>query len=148
MILVRHADRDTSQGNTQDNSLSAKGRKQADTLACEISEYFTGSAAVSLYSSPKRRCLETLQPLAKIRNAQITVDPRLDEQGRNEALITFENRVHDFVTDLRQVTNGLTVVCSHGDWIPIFLRMINEEVRDLRKGEWIEIKSIGAKFSR
>jgi 8-oxo-dGTP diphosphatase len=106
VYLVRHAkagERRIWDGSDHERPLSKKGRRQAELLA----ERLATKGATSLHSSPYVRCVETLEPLAGLLGAEITLDTRLEEDQPFEPVLDL----------LAEVDNG-AVLCSHGDVIP------------------------------
>lgn len=141
LVVIRHAHRDTA-NRALDNGLSAKGRRQAARAAAYFLKRFRSSPAV-LVSSPKRRCLETLAPLAGVLAARVVKDDRLLEQGPDETAAAFSNRVSAFVRDWTASGKKLTVVCAHGDWIPPAARLLAGAALELKKGGWMEFRRAG-----
>lgn len=137
LVIVRHAHRDTSEGRDRDNGLSEKGKSQAKELGKALSKRLAGSRPVVL-SSPKRRCVETVEPLAEALGCEVRVDDRLDEQHESEG--AFRKRIDTFVSQALAEGPPAMVACSHGDWIPPCLaRLVGEEL-DLAKGAWVVIE--------
>jgi 8-oxo-dGTP diphosphatase len=131
LVLVRHAHRDTSD-REKDNGLTEKGRRQAKAVRRFFKERF-GKETPLLVSSPKKRCLETLEPLAERRGLRIRVDEHLLEGSR------LSERTAAFAAWWRERAPALVVACSHGDWIPAFLaRALGAEI-ELKKGGWAEL---------
>ena len=135
LVLVRHAHRDTSRREL-DNGLDEKGREQAKALR----RFFTGRFGAEelkeglwLVSSPKIRCVETVQPIAKAAERKIDVHPLLDEGGPLDA------KVRGFLEEWRKSKVGLTVVCSHGDWLPVAVEQLLGLNLEVRKGSWLEV---------
>src|SRR5262245_33981006 len=67
LILIRHGHRDNSRREL-DNGLTEKGQSQAKNIRRFFAERFSGDEigkGLWLVSSPKVRCMETLQPTAK-----------------------------------------------------------------------------------
>lgn len=120
LILIRHAHRDTEEP-SRDNGLSEKGREQTERLAAYLHRYLEkehpGEKAHFL-SSPKKRCRETLSPVAAAAKREFKVDPRLSEFSPIESRADFEERMNSFIDDWKYEGPALTVACSHGDWIP------------------------------
>lgn len=140
LIIVRHAHRDTSQGRSLDNSLSKKGWEQAASVAKDLSSKLKGKKFV-LISSPKKRCRETLQELAVALDCKIKISRLLDERDEDlETGSAFRKRIKKFVRWWENSKSSITVICSHGDWIPELTSMIQGEGLDLRKGEWVELE--------
>lgn len=138
LVLIRHAHRDVN-FHADNNSLSEKGRLQADRLARFFSDRFgENSERVTLISSPKQRCQETLLPIARRINQDVLVDPLLDEEGA--APPRLDVRVGQFLENWRRGHAGLTLACSHGDWLPIAIhRLLGLHVEPL-KASWIEVE--------
>lgn len=151
LLLVRHAsagDRGIGPGDLE-RPLDARGVAQAGALPALLSPYLgvdggmaggtdggaTGASAlpVDVRSSPARRCIETVRPLAAALGTDVAVDPALIEGCDIRAL-------HDRLATLA----GPTVWSSHGDVIPELLEMLSRRGLDLgtsptcRKGStWV-----------
>ena len=159
LLLVRHAsagERGIGPGDLE-RPLDARGFAQAAALPALLSPYLdprlgvdggmaggmaggtdggaTASSAlpVDIRSSPARRCMETVRPLAAALGTDVTVDPALIEGCDVRAL-------HDRLATLP----GPTVWSSHGDVIPELLEMLSRRGLDLgtsptcRKGStWV-----------
>ena len=138
LVIIRHAHRNKSEGREIDNGLSAKGRKQARALAKIYSKMFKKMRPVT-YSSPKLRCIETVEPIATKRNVPVQILDSL-----NEALTTSELRrkINDFDAFWRANDAKLMVVSSHGDWIPAYVKKVTGAEIDLDKGGWLQIEMI------
>lgn len=112
VYLVRHAkagERRVWDGADHERPLSKKGWKQANLLA----ERLARKGATSLHSSPYARCVQTLEPLADLLGADITIDVRLEEEQPFEPVLDL----------LSEVDSG-GVLCSHGDVIPATLQAL------------------------
>jgi phosphohistidine phosphatase SixA len=99
-VLVRHAsagDRDDWKGDDRLRPLDARGRGQAAALV----ELLRPLAVRRVVSSPYRRCVETVEPLAAALGVPVEEDDRLAEGAGRAAL----ELVHE---------DGL-VCCTHGD---------------------------------
>jgi 8-oxo-dGTP diphosphatase len=106
VYLIRHAKAGSPhdwEGDDRLRPLTKTGHRQADALAQRIGDL----GVTGLISSPYRRCVETLQPLARSSRLTISTDPSLGE-GRN----------FDAVLKLLNASDDGTVLCSHGDVIP------------------------------
>jgi phosphohistidine phosphatase SixA len=151
LLLVRHAsagDRGIGPGDLE-RPLDARGQAQAAALPGVLAPHLAphlsadigvdlgaaGSAKphVDVRSSPARRCIETVRPLATALGTDVTVDPALVEGCDIRAL-------HDRLATL----TGPTVWSSHGDVIPELLEMLSRRGLDLgtspscRKGStWV-----------
>lgn len=142
LILVRHAHRDTTRREL-DNGLDAKGKEQAKAIRRFFMERFHDDerrTAVWLVSSPKVRCLETLIPLSKALDRPVDTHPDLDEQGPQEPLESLRKRVQLFLREWRSSKAHVTVLCSHGDWLPLALLELGGFGQDFKKGCWLELE--------
>lgn len=145
LILVRHAHRDTTY-KEEDNGLSVKGIQQASILTEEIKNQLsklplsqTALSEILLLSSPKRRCIETLQPLEHFLKTPILIHPLLGEQLHREDSFQFQKRIQTFFDQWIEKNPPLTIICSHGDWIPLAIKLLVGAEREINKGEWIQI---------
>ncbi|MDG2459543.1 MAG: histidine phosphatase family protein [Luminiphilus sp.] len=75
--LVRHGEAVSAFDQDTDPPLSALGRKQAERTAQYLKDNVPPEA--TLLTSPKRRAIETGQPLANFRSVDLLVDPRFIE---------------------------------------------------------------------
>ena len=131
VVIVRHAHRDTLDKDL-DNGLSSKGQHQAEEL---VEQYRVGELPPGdiFLSSPKKRCQETLQPLAEEAEQTLKIEKLLDEQLSEESQRDLEKRVEKFLkAGLKP--DKTTYICSHGDWIPIAIKLLTGEAGDLQKG--------------
>ena len=110
LYLVRHAkagDRSTWDGEDWLRPLSRRGQMQAQGLIAQ----FDGTRIDRLMSSWYVRCMESLVPLAGERKLAVEVADALAEFGTLEdALVLVRKHAHQD-----------TVMCSHGDIIPMLL---------------------------
>ncbi len=142
LVLVRHAHRDNSKREV-DNGLDEKGREQAKALKKFFSERFSKDElgkGLWLVSSPKLRCIETLQPIAKSMDRAVDVHPSLDEQSARENLKAFEARIQGFLREWMESKVLLTVLCSHGDWLPLAAQQLVGVPQSFKKGAWLELE--------
>ncbi len=114
LYLVRHAkagSRHEFDGDDSDRPLSNSGRKQADDLSMRL-------AAMSpsvVVSSPHRRCVQTVEPLAIAADVEVTLDGRLAEFASEVV------KPDASLFDLLHSLPDRAVVCSHGDVIPALI---------------------------
>jgi phosphohistidine phosphatase SixA len=114
IYLVRHGDagsRTRWAGEDNLRPLSGKGRRQAAWLSEQLAERPVGR----LFSSPSRRCVESLEPLAMQRGLTVEVVDVLDEGGGGKEALKF----------LLAHAAENPVACSHGDVIPKVLRRLH-----------------------
>lgn len=110
-ILVRHAhagDKHAWRGPDRDRPLSAMGRRQAAGLARNP----TLLHGRRLLSSPYRRCVQTLEPMAERLGAPIEIDDVLEPDPAVPSLVA---RLLDPAMD------G-AVLCTHGETLTVLLR--------------------------
>ena len=149
LILIRHGHRDTSQRQL-DNGLDDKGRDQAKLVRRFFAERFTANEfkkGLWFVSSPKIRCVETLLPSAKSAERPVDVHPDLDEQSGRETERSLEARVGRFLDEWTQSKRELTLLCSHGDWLPLATARLLGVRHDFKKGSWLEIEAEGGHFA-
>jgi broad specificity phosphatase PhoE len=151
LILIRHAHRDTVD-RAEDNGLSEKGRRQSIALARYYTKAFLSEESKDykgekprIYSSPKKRCMETVAAIAREAGVRVEISQDLSEQRPEEDLASFKGRVEKFIEKWRdsKTPNRLTVVCSHGDWLPIALASATGARVELKKGSWAEVRVEG-----
>lgn len=107
--LVRHASagsRRAWDGPDMERPLDRRGREQASGLA----RLLAGIPARRVMSSPYRRCVETVEPLAGVLGVAVETSEDLSE-GRDTRAKGLLERLGD----------EDAVVCSHGDVIPAVL---------------------------
>lgn len=127
LLIVRHAHREKLDGGSADNGLSPKGLKQARAIRRWFKKNFPTRVA-TVVSSPKLRCAETVEPLAQWLGAQVRTESFLDEGGSLEVKAAQLERFW-----LNQ-KSAITVMCSHGDVIPVALHRLTGARASLSKG--------------
>jgi broad specificity phosphatase PhoE len=129
-IFLRHAHRELFD-RSADNGLSEKGHKQG----LKLQEWLEKNAPrpKSLFSSPKRRCLETAQYVAELYQLEIQILPELDEQGPQESDASFLKRVSSFLHSPHFLPEA--VYCSHGDVLPALARLLGSPGIEISKGD-------------
>jgi 8-oxo-dGTP diphosphatase len=108
--LVRHGhagSRGLWTGDDMDRPLSSRGRQQAAGL----SELLAGAPVAAVWSSPARRCTETVGPVAVHHGTEVQVHRVLAEGGDS-------NEVLAFLLAEAHLLDGDLVACGHGDVIP------------------------------
>lgn len=110
LYVVRHADagsRSGWDGSDWQRPLSPRGRHQAEGIRDQLA----GADIARLVASPFRRCVATLEPLARHLGLEVEPDDRLSEnRGAAGAMALLE-----------EVAGVPAVLCSHGDVIPDLL---------------------------
>ena len=127
ILLFRHGHREKTWGHEADNGLSERGRAQVAEWSRMMQEIERSPedavGRIRVFSSPKSRCQETLSPWSETWAKHVEVDQRLDEQGVMSDAV-FVGQVRDFLSTLASCQLGnMVVLCSHGDWIPLFVEM-------------------------
>jgi len=113
VYLVRHAHAGSRSAWHDDDDLrplSAKGSRQAESLNERIEDASIGC----IVSSPSRRCIETVEPLAKRIGTAVDVRKELLEGADPD----------DATALLLELAPRNPVVCSHGDLIPKVIRRL------------------------
>jgi broad specificity phosphatase PhoE len=141
LILVRHAHRDTSE-HSRDNGLSERGQEQVKKLV-KFARHRLEETEPVFFSSPKKRCVETIMPVAKDMDLKLTIDQRLTERGPTEETGHYSDRLDEFIDFWKHECGAVTIACSHGDWIPIVIEKLTGAKVGLRKCGWAEIEYVG-----
>ena len=119
LILVRHAQAGSRQDFHGDDTLrplTGRGRHQAADIAGLVKEFATG-LDITIRTSPYRRCVETIAPLAASLGIVAAIDSSLAEGPTEEA-----RRAVRIVAPL--LSKQAEVWCSHGDIIPAVIEML------------------------
>lgn len=139
LFIVRHAHRDKDNGQHFDNGLSEKGHKQAKRILKYFKDHHVEDLdAFSLYSSPKKRCVETLEPLSQETGKKIQILDLVNEGGM------IDIKAQEFFKWWIREAPEFTVVSSHGDVIPLIVFYMTGARVDVSKGSLIEITGSSA----
>jgi phosphohistidine phosphatase SixA len=114
IFLIRHARagvRAAWPGHDGDRPLSARGHQEADQIAALLA----GRPITRILSSPRRRCVDTVSPLAAARGLAVESEARLDEEAVPGDARAF----------LDAPAPG-TVLCTHGPVIADLLTALGE----------------------
>jgi broad specificity phosphatase PhoE len=134
LILIRHAHRDVTY-KSSDNGLSQTGLKQALRLEKELGHLFEKEEPLFL-SSPKKRCVETLEPLAKKFGKKVKTEDFLIEEAADETRADLLDRIFSFIDLWKEKCPKVTFVCSHGDWLPEAVQIMTRKDMDFVKSGW------------
>lgn len=144
IYLVRHA---SAAGQPVDSPLTEHGRKQA----LELVEFFKQKEIDIIYSSPFKRAIDTVKPLADIRKIHLLEDSRLGErvlstvsfedwrdklkQSFDDFDLVFEGgeshsagmeRAKSLIEDILCSEENEIMVVSHGNMTTLLMRYFNE----------------------
>jgi phosphohistidine phosphatase SixA len=107
LYLVRHADagdRTRFSGDDLERPLSAKGNRQSELIAARLAD----RSLAALLTSPARRCVETLEPLATTSHIELEeLDVLVEGADPVLALAALLERSPS--------SKAAIVACSHGD---------------------------------
>ncbi len=137
LILIRHAHRDTEVP-SRDNGLSEKGEQQVKRMLRYFEKQIEGE--VRFLSSPKKRCRETLGPLAERHGLDLEIDGRLTETGPIERQEEVSARLGEFIDEWKYQGSDVLVVCSHGDIIPVLVERLTGARIGIKKCGVVEIE--------
>lgn len=125
VIWLRHATRNFTMG---DVPLNDEGQKQAHALANQHGF----SKISSIISSPKKRALMTVEPLAEKYGLNIEVVEDLDQMSRHESEKDFKSRIN---TLLNKIAEGhwssKLLLCTHSDWLAMAAQIIATDALNL-----------------
>lgn len=102
LVVVRHADagrRSAWRDEDRVRPLTKRGHRQAEALVASLAPYPVGLVV----SSPARRCIQTLAPLAAMRGVSLEVSPALATDAPLE-------QVHAL---LRRLADDDVALCTH-----------------------------------
>lgn len=107
ILVLRHGaagDRSTWEGPDRDRPLTKKGRRQAEALV----ELYTPYGVARILSSPYRRCVETVEPLADATGIELEIADALAEGAYGASQLA---------ESASREARGAVVLCTHGDII-------------------------------
>ncbi|MDJ0391965.1 NUDIX hydrolase [Rhodococcus sp. G-MC3] len=116
VLLVRHAKagrRSRYKGDDALRPLDSVGRKQADALVAQLSAF----GADFVHAANRRRCVQTVQPLADSIDQQIILEPALSEEGYCADPAEARARALEIAA-----LGGVRTICSQGKVIPDLLQ--------------------------
>ena len=169
MLLVRHCE---SMGQQPDAALTASGAAAAVALAGPLAAFQPDA----IYSSPYRRAMATVEPLAARSGQDVRTDMRLSERvlseepladwlahlnrsfedgdyrlPKGESLNQAQARGLAALLDIATVGHRLPVIASHGNLISALLRSVDpafgfEDWRTLRNPDLFELTHDGGRL--
>nr|MDD3720466.1 class I tRNA ligase family protein [Candidatus Gracilibacteria bacterium] len=151
VLLVRHRESEKNVLGIEDcvdpnkYSLSEKGKQEALNLA----EILKNEKIDVIFSSPFKRCLQTVETISKNSGKEINIDERLREinvgkyDGKainwenkfnnekigetGESQVECYDRIKDFMTQIVSENKGKTIlICSHGDPLLLAKKVIKD----------------------
>ena len=125
LYVVRHAHagrRSAWTGDDRTRPLSDRGELQAKGIAAAIEGGRPAGGPLRVLASPARRCVQTMEPLVGQSGSEVVQDDRLFEGAG-------EREIAALLADVAPSADGgaTTVVCSHGDVIPVLLQLLVED---------------------
>jgi len=157
IILVRHGRTDYNEAGRHDHEGKAQLTSDGERQSAEISARFAEVSIDAIYSSPLKRCLDTIAPLASVKDLDVQTDDRLREVTMNVQDQTFDcsrlkwesnpfggetprevsERVGAFLREIvAKHRGGTVVVCSHGDPLVIMRQIIRGFDYDTEKPQY------------
>lgn len=163
IYVIRHCE---AEGQPPEAPLTAKGMKQA----LELAEFFSTIEVDRIISSPYKRAMDSIQPLAKNIGVRVEADARLTERILSDHPMpdwfeklrnTFEdldlkfeggessleamNRIVEVVEGILHSRDENTIIVTHGNLMSLLLKHINadfgfEEWKNLRNPDVYLIK--------
>ena len=125
LYIVRHAEageRAAWTGDDRRRPLTATGRRQAEVLA----ELHAAHPFDRIHSSPARRCVDTVRPIAEQRGIPLTEDDALAEGTPFDTI----DRL------LRRASAHHVLLCSHGDVIGAIVTTLKHHRLIPRSAGW------------
>lgn len=122
LYVVRHAHagrRSNWTGDDRTRPLSDRGELQAKGIASSIDQRRADAPTPRILASPALRCVQTVRPLAAQTKGEVVEDDRLFEGASRD-------EISALLDDVTRTSDGgdATVVCSHGDVIPMLLELL------------------------
>ncbi|MBU6153570.1 MAG: phosphoglycerate mutase family protein [Bdellovibrionales bacterium] len=148
LIFIRHAHRDTEDP-SRDNGLSEKGKAQVTDLVHYFKSWCNREhedARIKLMCSPKKRCIQTLEPIAAALERKLDVDARISEVQFLETEVSVRERLEAFLQDWKSRSSEVTLVCSHGDVIPLCVQMLTGARIGIKKAGFVQIEGVAGDF--
>jgi len=115
LLLVRHAkagSRKRYKGDDTTRPLDANGRRQADALVAQLDAF----GATDITSADRTRCIQTVEPLARMLDTTVRLDSLLSEESYSADPAAARTRVRKIAA-----RGGVQVICSQGGVIPDLL---------------------------
>jgi broad specificity phosphatase PhoE len=125
VFLLRHGTRNHTMG---DVPLNSQGLLEAKRLASEL----RWQRLDAILSSPKKRAMMTVQPLAEKLNLPLLTFKDLDQMHAGEGEGQFIARVRHFLDRVQNQEFGQNIlICSHSDWLSLAISQIPTDAFEL-----------------
>jgi hypothetical protein len=134
IVFVRTAHRDFVEPDA-DTGLSVLGRDQAQFL---LSLYKNGvlPASTNFWCSPKRRAVETLEPLSLATHCHLHVERLLDARGVFETEKALRSRIRIIMTRAAAY-DDLIYLCTHGEILAVATEILSGTRIEIPHGQTI-----------
>lgn len=131
LILLRHGQRQGS-----DDAITEYGKKQAEERGRFFFQAFGGQ--IDLMSSPKQRCLQSLEALSSLCKKPPQIVEDFSERFDFEDSRTFEKRVQSALeASLLKSSSAITLICSHSDWLFVGAKYLLDLQLQFLEASWI-----------
>ena len=137
---------ETDQENYYLDTYVKKGKKQRKRLTKYFEKKFPKSKP-ALFSSPFKRCVQTLDLISDDTKTEIQIHADLVEFEADEKPGQFKVRVKKALSEILKSKADVIALCSHGDWIPMATLVLSGTQIELDKGGWIEYEVDGTQAS-
>lgn len=123
VIFIRHGQRPMGHGLDE---LNEDGLNQAERLK-DNPELLK---CKNLWSSPKKRTIQTLTPLSLVTGHKINIEKNLDQRWSFEDESQFVKRVKEFITLIEGLASDVfpLAICSHSDWLQVAILTLNSDL--------------------
>lgn len=142
IYVFRHAQK--AMDFSGDPDLTVEGHAQASKLVDKVlkSELPTPT---EIWSSPKKRSLSTLRPLAEHLNIPLHADDVLLEQKSDETLQDFRKRISQLFDTLSDTKDRVIFLCSHYDWVVEAMALVNcnDDLTSADFSHWTPCQHVG-----
>lgn len=130
ITLIRHSNRDISM--SSDGGLNEIGKGRAEGLKARLQPEGDLPKPTQLFSSPKRRAKETMQPLSEFLKMPLQITELLDERFADESSVEFRSRVRKFIDLLpeKYKSNEVLYLCTHADWLEEAMTVMPTDLRE------------------
>lgn len=115
VLVVRHATAGRKaryHGDDRKRPLDKKGRAQAKSLVPQLLAF----GASTVFAADRTRCVKTVEPLARVLDVPITVEPTLTEEAYAENPRAARDRILEIAA-----LGGTPAICSQGKVIPYLI---------------------------